>query len=255
MHSLVRPGPSAGAIARRIFAITWVAVSVAAGLHAFRYAVLGLRAVFTLRVADTLLAWLNHDHTQFFARFSEQQHPRYGAHRTAVYAHILFVAMALAVGSLQFLPGLRARFRRVHRSVGMFYLLCSTLGGICGSYMAVILPMAGDWAAVVANVAAGVLVVGFNVMAILSARKRSFSAHRAWTIRSFSMLFTLVTLYGLLFALCALGLATARAYELSHYAAVPINWVLAEIVVHCCPHQGSVADSVVDVHSHAPALP
>jgi hypothetical protein len=76
------------------------------------------------------------------------------------------------------------------------------------------------------------------VMALVTVRRGAILFHRRWTIRSFAMVFTLVTLYALILGFAALGFSTERAYVLSHYIAVPLNLVVAEPVARFCLNDG-----------------
>jgi hypothetical protein len=141
----------------KAIAIGWIAVCFAAGLHALRYALLGMDALYTLRFADKLFGWFNGDGAHFFARFATAQRPKYLAQSELVYAHILLMAVALMVGCLQFVPRIRERWPPFHRAIGYAYASTSTVGGVCGAYMAFGLPMDGDFVAVLSNVVAGSL--------------------------------------------------------------------------------------------------
>lgn len=106
--------------------------------------------------------------------------------------HAGFGALALALGPVQFLPGLRARFTALHRVIGTAYVAACLAGGAAGLVLA-----AGSAAGPVASTGFGLLALawiyttGQGLMAALTGR---FTAHRRWMIRSFALTLAAVTL-------------------------------------------------------------
>lgn len=100
-------------------------------------------------------------------------------------AHVLTAAVMTFAGLVQLVPSIRARWPRLHRWSGRLFIataLFLAIGGLWltwvrGSYMTVI-------GAVSISIDAA-LIVGFVIMAWLTARKRDFAAHRRWALRTF----------------------------------------------------------------------
>lgn len=103
----------------------------------------------------------------------------------AVAMHLLSAIVVLAAGATQFIPGIRARFPRVHRWTGRFYMLAAVSLSAAGLYMHFVNGAVGDasvrWASVV-NV---VLIAGCGVQALRYAIARDFATHRRWSLRFF----------------------------------------------------------------------
>ena len=141
--------------------------------------------------------------------------------------HVAGAATALLVGPFQFLPGLRARHRAVHRWMGRIYLVGCLSGGVGGLFMAF-----GSTAGPIATAGFGSLAVCWiiaNIEAWRMALTRRFDVHRAWMIRSFAMTFGAVTLRLYLPLSFMLPVDGSDAYlAISFLCWVP-NLILAEL--------------------------
>jgi uncharacterized membrane protein len=153
----------------------------------------------------------------------------------ALYLHIVFAGLALALSPLQFSARLRARVPRLHRLVGRIVLGSVGVGGCAGLVIA-------PW-----NLAGPVGIAGFGLLALLwlsfagrafgAARRRDFVEHRRWAIRTFALTYAGVTLrlwVGVLISLqTGFGgidedLAFTRAYYLVPFLAWVPNLIVAE---------------------------
>jgi uncharacterized membrane protein len=104
--------------------------------------------------------------------------------------HIFTATVALVLGPLQFLPKIRAR-KRIHRTLGRVYLFA----GVLPSAVATI-PVAmwsGQLLTQIGLSAAAVLWLITGVLAYRAARRRDFTAHRAWMMRNYALTFLAVT--------------------------------------------------------------
>jgi hypothetical protein len=112
--------------------------------------------------------------------------PRNGPHYALLVAHVFTASVAIGVGSLQFWPGIRRRFPRVHRWLGRAYFF---LGVFPSAVLAVpvallsrfglaqragLLLLAGLWF--------GTAVAGYR-----ATRQHRYADHRRWMIRNFAI--------------------------------------------------------------------
>jgi hypothetical protein len=149
------------------------------------------------------------------ANFFAQQREVYLGRETMLALHICGAATALAIGPFQFLPRLRRGHARVHRTLGITYLVAATVGGLGGLGMA---PTA--YTGLIASLGFGTLAVlwlactwtGFAMVT-----RHRYSQHRKWMIRSFSLVFAGVTL--------RLVLGTYAALESSIHTWLPFHTV------------------------------
>jgi uncharacterized membrane protein len=108
------------------------------------------------------------------------------------YTHIAFGGIAMLSGCTQFLPGLRQKRLRLHRSLGKLYVFAVLLSGSAGLGIA--------FAASTGLVAQ----LGFGTMACLwlyttlqayfSIKRKEITRHEQWMIRSYALCFAAVTL-------------------------------------------------------------
>jgi hypothetical protein len=106
--------------------------------------------------------------------------------------HMLVAPMALLLGGLQFLPGLRARYPKVHRYVGRIYVASCVIAGI-GALATVPHASGGPIAGLGFGILA-VLWIGTTLGGWWAAMRRKFELHRWFMRLSYAMTFSAVTL-------------------------------------------------------------
>ncbi len=146
--------------------------------------------------------------------------------RPAVLAHIIFAPLALALGPLQFVSGLRRRWPRVHRAIGYVYatsILIAALGSLS------LMPAFGGtlWAAVGFGLLA-LAWIATTALAVTRARARDFAAHRAWMIRSMALTFAAVTLRLYMAPMMAGGMEPLETYDITAWASWVPNLLIVE---------------------------
>lgn len=168
---------------------------------------------------------------------------RGGLHYALLVAHIFTAVVALVLGPLQFAPGIRAH-RRVHRTLGRFYLL----GGVLPSAVAVV-PVAvwsGRLLTQVSLTTAAVLWLVTGALAYRAAHRRDVRAHRAWMMRNYALTFLAVTsrilVPLLLLAQVPFGAADAGSIGERAPSMIPIGqtlgWIINLIVVEALIRHG-----------------
>lgn len=151
-------------------------------------------------------------HPQMIAVFNE--------HRALITTHAVAAALALLLGPFQFLDGLRAARPRLHRALGYAYLVPGVaLGGIAGLLLA-----RHSFGGLVSHLGFGLLAALWlvtGVMAVVAAKARRFTDHRAWMVRNFALTFAAVTLRLYL----PLGFASGLRFEDFYPAVAWLCWV------------------------------
>jgi hypothetical protein len=110
----------------------------------------------------------------------------------AVWFHVIFGALALVTGALNFRHGLRRRWPRVHHRIGEAYLIAALLTGLAGGWLAVF-----AYGGVANRFGFGGLALALlatTTMAYVAVRERRFHAHRDWMIRSYATILAAVSL-------------------------------------------------------------
>jgi len=190
--SLAQPS-LASRVGARIFWWTTALVSIAMALFSYRY-VLGGGPV-----AEFVMSNLHF--------------------RPWVAVHAGAAATALLVGSFQFLPNLRTRFRALHRLLGRIYVIGCLVGGTSGLVLAF-----GASTGPISTAGFGALAIlwlGSTALAWRHAVKRDLARHRSWMIRSFALCLAAVTLRLYL----PLGATSPFGFENAYRAISFLCWV------------------------------
>ncbi|MFI7032570.1 DUF2306 domain-containing protein [Microbispora rosea] len=111
-------------------------------------------------------------------------------HYYVLVGHIWTAAVALVLGSLQFMPAVRAR-GRIHRTLGRVYLLAGVLPSAAAT-----IPVAlwsGRLMTQIGLTTAAVLWLITGGLAYRAARRRDFDSHRDWMMRNYALTFLAVT--------------------------------------------------------------
>ena len=145
-------------------------------------------------------------------------------------AHIFFGIVAVLIGPWQFWSGLRNRFRRVHRAIGLTYLTSAILGSIGGLLLAPI-----TYGGVTTHFGLGLLALLWGTTTIYAyslIRKRNWRAHREWMIRSYALVFAFVTLRLWYSGIDALGGSDVEAYQTAAWMCWVPNLIVAELYIN-----------------------
>ena len=159
-----------------------------------------------------------------------QQKAVYTAHMTMLITHIIASMLAILIGPVQYLPGLRkGRWLQVHRWLGRTYLLSVLFGGLSGLYMA--------------QFAHGGIIteLGFGTLAVLwlysgtrayrHIRNKDLEAHRQWMIRNYALTFAGVMLRVWVPLSIGLGVDFTTAYIIIGWACWVPNLFVAEWII------------------------
>lgn len=121
----------------------------------------------------------------YYTDSSVQSLGRYVDELPWIRLHVLGGSLALFAGPWQFWTGLRHRSKRGHKWVGRAYLAGVLLGGAAALNMALTLPGGPDWHAALLGLWAAWWTT--TSMAFLAIRKRAFTQHKEWMIRSYGV--------------------------------------------------------------------
>jgi uncharacterized membrane protein len=140
--------------------------------------------------------------------------------------HVLTGVLALLVGPLQFVKGVRARVPGVHRASGYIYAAACTLAAPAGFMLALGTtagPVAGAGFAIPA-----VLLPVFTWLGVRAAVEGRLGEHREWMLRSYAIIATAITLRIMLPASAWLGFDFLPAYQVIAWLSWSTNLVLVE---------------------------
>jgi uncharacterized membrane protein len=162
------------------------------------------------------------------AVFLAAQASVYAAHLGPLLLHVGGGVTALAVGPWQFWPRLRSRRPRVHRAMGRVYVAAVAAAGAGGLLLAP-LSLGGPLAHLGFSVLAVVLLLT-TAAAFASILRRRVDDHRAWMVRSYSLVFAAVTFRAWL-GLAATGLPFAQVYAVGSWTSWLIDLLAAELLL------------------------
>lgn len=144
--------------------------------------------------------------------------------RTA--GHLGAGGIAIIAGALQFNTRLRFESPRIHRRVGMAYLIAVLIGGAAGLLLA-----PSSTGGLAGHYGFGLLAVLWLTTAAVAwrkARSGNYSAHRAWMIRSYALCLAAVTLRLYLPLSAIFGLSFESAYPAIAWLCWVPNLIVAE---------------------------
>lgn len=106
------------------------------------------------------------------------------ASNLVVAAHVFLALLILVGGPLQIIPGVRRRFPAFHRLVGRLYLSAMVLTSLAGLYLVWVRGgTIGDISMHLGITLNALFILAFSWMALRTALKGRFEAHRHWTLR------------------------------------------------------------------------
>lgn len=128
---------------------------------------------------------------QYFI-FTEQSYtPYFWPRSTPVFLHIIFGMAAFFLGPFQFIPIIRKKYTKTHRTMGKIYLLCISVSAPVALYLAATSQINFVYATGLTMLAIAWLTT--SLMAYISIRKKLISTHREWMVRSYVVTFAFVT--------------------------------------------------------------
>jgi uncharacterized membrane protein len=153
----------------------------------------------------------------------------YAAHVGPLLLHVGGGVTALAVGPWQLWTGLRARRPALHRAIGRVYVV-AVLAAAAGGLLLAPVSLGGPLAHLGFSVLALAL-LATTAMAFVSIRQRRVAAHRAWMLRSYSLVFAAVTFRLWLAVLGAADLPFDEVYAVGSWTTWLLDLLVAEALV------------------------
>ncbi|MBX3174051.1 MAG: DUF2306 domain-containing protein [Gemmatimonadaceae bacterium] len=147
----------------------------------------------------------------------------------AIWFHMVFGAIALVAGALNFRHDLRRARPAVHRRIGEAYVLASWIGAAAGLWLAMF--AFGGLASRLGFSGLALATLVTTTMAFAAARRRDFPTHRAWMIRSYALMLAAVTLRLQLPVLASALQGFAPAYVIVAWSCWVPNLIAAEWIV------------------------
>lgn len=156
---------------------------------------------------------------------------------TAFYFHVTSCILCLFLGVLQFVPYIRRKYTHLHRLGGKIYIFSILgAGAPSGLYMAVFAN--GGLPAQLGFTVLSFLWIIFTYLAYYYVRKQDFKAHMAWTVRSYALTFSAVTLR---LWTPILSVYTDIPHDIIIASTAWLNWIpnliIAELLIRFAPNK------------------
>lgn len=148
----------------------------------------------------------------------------------ALYAHILFGPLAMALAPFQLWGGLRRARPRLHRVLGYVSALSILLAGL-GALAFLPWFLGSLWAATGFALLA-MAWIGVTARAVWLARARRLAEHRDWMLRSVALTLAGVTLRLIMPVLIAQGWSVPETFDVTGWACWIPNLIVIEIWLH-----------------------
>lgn len=174
-----------------------------------------------------MMAYVAVHNESFLVNWKDPIWVHYKAIKWYLLPHGVTAAFALLLGPMQFSDRLRARFTKLHRVVGRFYVFGALIGGPLGAIMQAV---EGPDRWVVLSVIDAVMLVTTTAIALIFILKGNVTQHRNWMTRSYAV--TLVFLGGRFFS----GIAGQDANEPMSLAIIwsclALSLLIADVGIH-----------------------
>ncbi|MBX3131775.1 MAG: DUF2306 domain-containing protein [Gemmatimonadaceae bacterium] len=175
----------------------------------------------------------------------------------AIWFHMMFGAVALVTGALNFRHSLRRRRPAIHRKIGEWYVFSCLVSGTAGGWLA--LHAYGGLSNRLGFLGLAVSTLVTTPLAYRAARAGRFAEHRAWMIRSYAVILAAVTLR-IQLPILAMSLGGfAQAYAVVAWSCWVPNLLVAEWIVRATtrrPATGTPPGSPPSQSAHpAPTSP
>lgn len=161
----------------------------------------------------------------------------------AISTHIVVAMVAMACGSLQFIPKIRTRTPDVHRWAGRIFLFAACLGSISGVYLTWARPVEHVLQAVAISLNA-ILILAFATMTLRYAIARKIATHHRWAVRLFLVVVAPLFLrlgYTLWFHFAdRYGLGSEHLFDVLNFAQYLLPLAIFELYLHARARTGAV---------------
>ncbi len=164
-------------------------------------------------------------------------------YRVGFYTHIIFAALALLVGWVQFSSRIRNGNLRLHRAVGKLYIIASLLGAMGGTYIGFfstggLVPAAGF-------VSLGIIWFCSTLMGYLTIMDKKIAQHQRMMIYSYACCFAGVTLRTYqLFLIMYFG-DFISAYKIVAWLCWVPNVVVASLIIRLIERESPRTNAVM----------
>jgi uncharacterized membrane protein len=153
----------------------------------------------------------------------------YKTHVVLGYFHIIPGILFLILGSYQFIPFFRNHYRKIHRLVGILFLLLSAVISITAIILALFVPY-GNWLESSVTLVFGTYLLTGTYYSYHFARLKNFKEHQKWVTRVFFVALAVSTIRGFIALFTVFGNYTLKeSFGISFLLAFILHFLMVEI--------------------------
>ncbi|KXZ23907.1 hypothetical protein AXI59_07705 [Bacillus nakamurai] len=147
-----------------------------------------------------------------------------------MYVHVMFACLAMLTGAVNFSKRMLTGIPKVHKLNGYFYFISVLIVTLTSGYMAPY-STGGRIVSIAFNIV-NIIWPAMTVIAIAKARRKQYSKHQEWIIRSYLFCFTNLFIH-LITSACTKGFGLVHdiSYTIGVYGAIVLNLVIAELII------------------------
>jgi len=149
-------------------------------------------------------------------------------HAGIFFVHIYAGNMALALGTLQLVRPLRARFPGLHRWIGRAYVVAVMIAVVMSYGLA---PRLDVWGTALGRQVGATLWGAFTILAVVAIRRGEVEAHRRWMLRSYAFAYMGITFMVLSAIRSTSGVALEIGYPIVIHMSFVINMAVCEVLL------------------------
>lgn len=151
--------------------------------------------------------------------------------RYAFYIHVCTSIIVLMAGIVQFIPQIAYRYKKLHRAVGMLYIVIIVLlSGPSGLIMGIYAN--GGIYAKISFVILSILWIAFTAIAYVKALQRNIETHKAFMVRSYALTLSAIALRTYAFLIPMFVHMNGRdEYVLIAWLSWVPNLIIAELLI------------------------
>lgn len=142
-------------------------------------------APFALWATVAFLTWLFMHSADHYLTLTPEALGKYFSLRWVLISHITAGGGALLLGLIQFWPKLRNFSYKVHRIIGLLYLLAILVSSTCAVILAFTTAYKVNWAYAFSVQVWAFVWISSTAIAYYTAIKKKFTQHRQWMTRSY----------------------------------------------------------------------
>jgi uncharacterized membrane protein len=125
--------------------------------------------------------------------FDPEVFGRFLEYKWALIGHVSGGLLAIVIGPFQFWKAFRTKYNKVHRTLGIIYLIAIVIGSLSATYLSWTSALAIHWTWAISLQGLAFAWICTVAMAYRAVRLHRYKIHREWMIRSYVVTFGFVT--------------------------------------------------------------